>query len=645
MTPRLRELAEGISLYLLLALSVWALWPGVTGPFLFDDFPNLRGLGIDGGVHDLASALRFIFGGGSGPGGRPLALASFLIDDHRWPTDPAPFKITNLWIHAINGVLVFAFLRRLRSDSEAAAKTWRGWPLLATAVWLFHPIQSSAIFLVVQRMTLLASSFELLALLLWLHGRKRLLAGAHRLGYGWMSVAVFVCGGLAVACKESAVTLPLLIWALEYTLAPLPATRAARRWKALCLALPTLLCLGYFLLDWPQLSAGFAIRGFSPWQRVWTELSILADYLYRIAIPQLNVSIFHDDVQALSLVTLTPGAIAAIGVTLLLAPAAVLMRRDRPLYAFALLFFLAGHWLESGPVSLELYFLHRNYLPMLGPVCALASVPEELRGRLRAVGYTLLAAYAALCLTLTRASASVWGDQGRLALDWAEEHPASARAQMYAAQYWATRDDPQRALAYVRRMVARNPHILSPRIAQYYLECETGQEARSHWQRLVPDLGQAEYETTLVDTLGNLHRAIADATCRQLRDIDVVGALQRLLDAPAFATPHARAALALQIARIYQDDGDYASAVGALDYAERAEPSAANLDLQAKLAIAAGQFALARQRIEAEKQISDDPWILRWMIGDAARQERLDREAAALAGRSDTPTGTSPPVH
>ena len=91
---------------LLSAATVFAYWPGLYGPFLFDDFGSLSELGDLGGVRDWVTFKAFVFGGNAGPTGRPLALLTFLIDGNNWPTDPWPFKRTNLAIHLLNGAII-----------------------------------------------------------------------------------------------------------------------------------------------------------------------------------------------------------------------------------------------------------------------------------------------------------------------------------------------------------------------------------------------------------------------------------------------------------------------------------------------------------------------------------------------------------
>jgi len=90
----------------LAALCFFCYLPGLHGGFLFDDYPNLKDLGIYGGVTDWETFKSFVLNGFSGPTGRPIALASFLLDDNTWPSYAPWFKTTNLLIHELCGLLL-----------------------------------------------------------------------------------------------------------------------------------------------------------------------------------------------------------------------------------------------------------------------------------------------------------------------------------------------------------------------------------------------------------------------------------------------------------------------------------------------------------------------------------------------------------
>ena len=78
--------AFAAALTALLTLAWLIYYPGLDGSFLFDDFPNLKALGIMGPIHDWPSFARYVVSGGTTePLGRPLSMLSFLIDAQNWP--------------------------------------------------------------------------------------------------------------------------------------------------------------------------------------------------------------------------------------------------------------------------------------------------------------------------------------------------------------------------------------------------------------------------------------------------------------------------------------------------------------------------------------------------------------------------------
>src|SRR5690606_38496251 len=104
---------------ILLILAAVAYWPGVYGPFLFDDYPNLKNLAELNGRPTWRS-IGIYLSLFPGTPERPLATLSFLLNDAAWPSSPLGFKITNLMVHLLNGVLVFGLARQL---SRVAAGT------------------------------------------------------------------------------------------------------------------------------------------------------------------------------------------------------------------------------------------------------------------------------------------------------------------------------------------------------------------------------------------------------------------------------------------------------------------------------------------------------------------------------------------
>src|SRR3546814_5720718 len=64
-----------------------------------------------------------------------------------------------------------------------------------------------------------------------------------------------------------------------------PACKGRRTWIALFLCLPAVLLCTYFVVNWPGIRAGYAVRDFTLQQRLLTEPRILFDYLRQILAP------------------------------------------------------------------------------------------------------------------------------------------------------------------------------------------------------------------------------------------------------------------------------------------------------------------------------------------------------------------------
>jgi hypothetical protein len=441
------------------ALVAAAYWPGTSGPFIFDDAANLPALGSHGPIHDGAAFMRYITGGKGDPTGRPVALLTFLANAQDWPANPLPFKLTNLGIHLLNGVLLWTVLLRLGASYGYSEQKRRFSAALASLLWLAHPLFVSTVLYVIQREAILPATFALLAIHAWLNGRKRLLEG-QRHGMTWVVVGVGGFTLLAALSKANGLLIPLLILIAEATM-PRPdgdhVQRYRRAWQ--CTLLPAA-CVVTGFIAWDAIrsigSAPIALRGWSPYQRLLTEPGILFDYVAQLwLVRPVDGGVFHDD-YPVALGLMTPWyVIPSISLWVMIAVGGWTLRRRAPAAALAILFFLGGHLLESTSIPLELYFEHRNYLPSLPMFWPLALLVARMRrpGFSTAIGSFLIASE----LVLTWSGARVWGSPLLQAVEWASLHPESPRAQAYAAQVEASYNRPMDALRRIDSAVTRFP--------------------------------------------------------------------------------------------------------------------------------------------------------------------------------------------
>ena len=183
MTPR-HQRAAVAALAVLVGLVGLVYWPGLSGPWLFDDFSNIRGntfLRVT--ALDWQSLRSAAGSAAAGPLGRPIAYLSFALDHYlHGDASPYAYKLTNLVIHGLNALLVAALLcavfGRLAARQVLPVRLAAPAALALTALWALHPIQISSVLYVVQRMTSLSATFGLAALLCWLRARAHIFVGA-----------------------------------------------------------------------------------------------------------------------------------------------------------------------------------------------------------------------------------------------------------------------------------------------------------------------------------------------------------------------------------------------------------------------------------------------------------------------------------
>ena len=429
-------------LTLLLLLVLMAYWPGLSGGYVFDDFPNL----VDNDRTRLESLspdqlVQGAFAAQSGPLSRPISMLSLSLERYFYGLNPWPMKLTNLLIHLLNTILVFFLLRRILEIVQHSRPTlpplqipaW-GLALLISATWALAPINLSPVLFVIQRMEILATLFMLLGLLAYLRGRTWMNKGQLRRGLAWIWGGLLLGVGLGVLAKESAVMLPLYALLLEWLLFGFGDRATGIRRQLVLLYCVVLLVPGLLGLAWilPGLmsGSGFEGRAFSLSERLWTEGRVLWHYLLWIIAPLPGaLSLYHDSFP-ISHGPLSPWSTlpATLGL-LVLAAMAWALRQRAPLVSLGVLWFFVMHLLVSTVLNLELVFEHRNYMGSIGIFLALFGLlltgkSTDLLVAKMAFAVTLVALYG----FLTFLRAGEWGDPLRHAYFEATRQEASPRA-------------------------------------------------------------------------------------------------------------------------------------------------------------------------------------------------------------------------
>ena len=455
----MRQRASAYAAFIVILIAVWLAYkPGLAGAFLFDDFANLPSLGATGPIDNSAALARYITSSTADPTGRPITVASFLLDARDWPAEPLPFKRTNLLLHLLNITLLAWLLLALGKRSGLAETHARNAAILGAALWGLHPLLVSTTLYIIQREAMLPASFTLAGILLWLEGRDRIGKGQITLGTILELAGLGLGTILATLSKANGALLPFYVLLIEYLMLRPRDTQLlprAHRTVTWLLWLPVLGLTTYLLhtaislLDAPFLFG----RDWTEAQRLLTEPRVVWEYLHLLWLPHPFTSgLFNDQVRA-STSLLEPWSTlpALLGILGLIA-VAWLLRRRAPPWSLAILFFFAGHLLESTSVPLELYFEHRNYIPalvMFWPLSIWLMASGETQRQRIALALVILCGVGFMTHTL----AKVWGNTAEQALLWAKLNPESPRAQSYAAQIMMAREHPSWAQNQLRPLL------------------------------------------------------------------------------------------------------------------------------------------------------------------------------------------------
>jgi len=197
---------------------------------------------------------------------RPVPLLSLAFDYRFWKLRPFGYRLTNIFLHAINCLLIYIFLSRLFLKKELSLLTSFFFCLLPVNQWVIHYISCRSDLL--QTFFMLSS---LIFLLIHLKEKKR---------SAWvLSILIYV---LAFLSREMALVFPMLTFLVGYVF-------CRNKRKALVISTPFLLTtVSYLILRMffvrlmPQLSSVFAG---APLVKALWGLRVINDYIFALFIP------------------------------------------------------------------------------------------------------------------------------------------------------------------------------------------------------------------------------------------------------------------------------------------------------------------------------------------------------------------------
>jgi tetratricopeptide (TPR) repeat protein len=347
-----------------------------TGDFVFDDIPEIAS---NPALDRLWPPWGPMFGG-ENPA-RPLPYYSFAVDRGLWGSGTFGYHLTNLVVHLIAAVALFD-LTRLTLLSPRLRNRWGSravsLALIIAGLWAVHPLQTQAVTYVYQRIESMAGMFCLLSLAAF---ARAMAAGWSR---KWLVASVAACAA-AMACKENAVVLPVLLVLYDWFFAPADTPAAWRAdvlrrggFHAACFL--TWIILAAVILLQAREYQEFGASQRSPLTYALTQPGVILHYL-RLAILPLGQCFDHSGWPAVE--RFEAGqlpAYLAIGAVAGLSLFGTVRRQP---WAWLGMFFLGTLAPTSSVMPVEAFANeHRMYLPLAAVLATLVLGVAELGPRL-----------------------------------------------------------------------------------------------------------------------------------------------------------------------------------------------------------------------------------------------------------------------
>ncbi|MGF2733419.1 hypothetical protein [Marinobacter sp. DUT-1] len=600
-----------LSFFLFLLAAVYILWPGLYGAFYLDDYPNLESL-PDGQV-GLSSALSYLINVPVGGSGRPLSFITFLMQSSSWPESPFNFKLVNLIIHIANGTLVYALailLSQIELDQNKEKKeSVFFFCAVASFFWLVLPINMSTVFYVVQRMVLLSTLMCLVALVGYCYLRVNRVAWGKR---EYILATGFIAFGyIGIFAKETAILVGLLVLVLEFSIFSRCRPQLNKAWKSVVLIFPFLTVVIYLLMI-GKLFGGYGYREFSLGERLLAEIIILFDYVAKILFPtNARINLYNDGFPYRALIE----SWIVVGISLIGLVSIVVvgfMTRYR-LLSFAILFFLTGHLLESTVLALELYFEHRNYLPSVGIVIAVALGAGQFftrrnydRNRLRVFVQGSLIIWGCWITLVGATEATTWGDPKKFAVAAVTERPGSIRARQEFAAHLANEGDYMSA-ANVLYSVNQDFGKYAGTYAQLILlQCLDDRIPLPEKKEFLKVFSESRYDRGVLPALKEVWRVMRSGSdgCGYLSREDLISYVDMLWRNSAYK---GRKNFSILKSLIFADQGSWPEAIKAIENIPDRIRSISEIVLLARYHAADGQYDAALTLLDgAQRKISGE---------------------------------------
>ena len=379
------------------------------------------------------------------PNSRSLSFSVFSLVASYFGKLPENYRVISILLHAVNGALVFflvkSMVNQLWNDKHVVLL-----PHLATAIFLFHPLQSQPVIYITQQMALLAGFFYLASLNLYVLIRQKI-ENSGKLNFPLL-IFLILCFILGLKSKQTVGSLPVLLVVIEIWF-----FRKSKYGSKFLISILSFLFIGvlaYFLMGFKTYEA----LGISRLNYLQTEVVVVLHYLWLFLFPK-NLSIEH----YYAITNQLSNPFFWIGLCLFagLLSFTIFRRKKQPLIGIGLFILFIGLSIESSVFPIrDAMFEHRMYFPMVGlSVLLTLSLPKFLDASKQLF---LLFAISAILSVTTFFKAEHWKTEKKLWQNALNVSPNSPRANSYLGLIYMSENNTVEAQKYFEEALKLDPN-------------------------------------------------------------------------------------------------------------------------------------------------------------------------------------------
>jgi len=452
-----------ISIILICLVGVIAYSNSFDCSFHFDDTPNIEENIAIRNLSNVKSWLGFI-------PSRPIGTLSFALNYHFHRLDVWGYHLVNLAIHIANAVLVWWLVMLTMSTpvmrSQPVNRRKMSMALFAALLFVSHPLATQSVTYIVQRLASLATLFYLLSLALYVKGR---IWEGNRgtLVYVYYSGSI-LCAVLGMLTKEIVFTLPFAFVLYEFSFIKTDAWKIDLKDRGIqipIIILVIFVALFFFNFSFgifnpipPLLAQGYDYP-ITAWEYFLTQFSVILTYIRLFVVP-VNQNFDYDYPVSHSLLEghTVFGLLSLAGIALL----GILLFRRYRLISFGIIWFFLTLSVESSilPISQNVIFEHRTYLPSLGFFLVLTGIAFYfLWDRYRQVAWSIMVLLVLTNTVLTYERNKVWRSDYTLWGDCIKKSPNKPRPLVNYGKALIDAGNASEALTYYDKAIEINPHF------------------------------------------------------------------------------------------------------------------------------------------------------------------------------------------